>query len=190
MQFQLNIPEPVEYTELSNGQSYIRGYFTRFYDGTPQTEYVTPNYTLRISPTALNKTPLDSAELRYNHNPDFVMGNKQTGLQLSVDNQGGYYQHPMDTTDPEFTRVAAKIKKGLIKGSSFKFLSKDKWTVENGTPIVTVEEVTEIEDIGPVNNPAIKGTGAPCVLSVDADAKAEEYKKLMAETQLLLNKYR
>jgi HK97 family phage prohead protease len=171
--------------ELQDNNTYLSGYFTKFYDGNPANEYVMPKFNLRIKPNALDQvlSKNENVELRYNHNKDFVLGDMTTGLKLSKDAFGGLYSHPYDANDPEFVRVKSKIDKELIKGSSLQFDAKTSWDFDNGRRILYVEEIEHIVDVGPVLHPAIQGTGKPLVLSIDADKQLAEIERLWAETE-------
>lgn len=107
------------------------------------------------------RRPLETRAL-FNHDANFPLARYPDTLTLSVDEVGLRYEFPVpDTT---YGRdLAANIKAGIVRGSSFSFtVGKDgeSWSVENGRSIRTVTRVDDLYDIGPVTYPAYPDSDA------------------------------
>lgn len=92
----------------------------------------------------------------FNHNLDILLASRDNGtLDLSVDGTGLAYAMALDMTDPDAQRVAAKVRSGLVKGSSFSFaVRSDEWTTtDSGYPLRTLTDVV-LYELGPVASPA------------------------------------
>jgi ABC-2 type transport system ATP-binding protein len=65
-----------------------------------------------------------------NHNVDWLLGTTLSGtLRLSVDGTGLPYEVDLDMTDPDAQRIAAKVAKRKMLGSSFSFRAiEDAWS--------------------------------------------------------------
>jgi HK97 family phage prohead protease len=97
-----------------------------------------------------------------NHNVDWLLGTTLSGtLRLSVDGTGLPYEVDLDMTDPDAQRIAAKVAKRKMLGSSFSFRAiEDAWsTTDQGFPLRRLLAV-ELFDVGPVTNPAYLDTQA------------------------------
>lgn len=97
-----------------------------------------------------------------NHNVDWLLGTTMSGtLRISVDGTGLPYEVDLDMTDPDAQRIAAKVAKRKMLGSSFSFRAiEDAWsTTEQGFPLRRLLAV-ELFDVGPVTNPAYLDTQA------------------------------
>jgi HK97 family phage prohead protease len=161
MQIEYNNTDDVAIIEQKDGKQYIQGYAARFYNGSADTECKRGGRVERIRPDAFDGViDAPEVELRFNHNADFVLGNRETGLQLRKDNRGIIYTHPYDSTDPEHTRVKSKIDKHLIRGSSWKGTAQIEWDEEGNDRIMWITSVMELEDVSPVDRPAVKGSSA------------------------------
>jgi HK97 family phage prohead protease len=92
----------------------------------------------------------------WNHNLDALLATTESGtLVLATDERGLSYAMTLDPTDPDAQRVAAKVRSGMVKGSSFSFAVRaDSWgTTEQGFPLRTLEDVV-LYELGPVASPA------------------------------------
>jgi HK97 family phage prohead protease len=92
----------------------------------------------------------------WNHNLDALLATTDSGtLRLATDGRGLSYSMDLDPTDPDAQRVAAKVRSGMVKGSSFSFAVRaDAWTTtEQGFPLRTLEDVV-LYELGPVASPA------------------------------------
>jgi HK97 family phage prohead protease len=181
--------------ERGDGTSYLSGYASVWYDGTSGTEYhLGGNRYERIDPRAFDKVIQEkqNVEARFNHSQDFILGDVATGtLELRSDKRGLHYRVPFDAQDPDMLKVRSKIKKGLIKGSSFGFIpAKIEWRSEGDKHVGTVREVLVLRDVGPVNNGAYKGTTAE-YRSEAIERSYDEWlnnEKMKSETEARLKK--
>ena len=92
----------------------------------------------------------------FNHNLDILLATRDSAtLDLSVDATGLAYAMQLDMTDPDAQRVAAKVKSGLVKGSSFSFAVRaDEWsTTDSGFPLRRILDCV-LYELGPVASPA------------------------------------
>lgn len=113
----------------------------------------------QVAPSAFDET-LSRAERNvlgaWNHNLDTLLATTESGsLVLATDERGLSYAMNLDPTDPDAQRVAAKVRSGMVKGSSFSFAVRaDDWsTTEQGFPLRTLEDVV-LYELGPVASPA------------------------------------
>lgn len=143
----------------------IVGYASVFYDGTPETEYeLWAGVVERIAPTAFDEAlarPDDVVGL-FNHRPDNLLARSSSGdLRLKVDKRGLAYEIDVDPTDPDHTRVVAKLERGNLTGSSFAFIAtSETWTEdEAGQEVRTINSV-RLYDVSPATYPAYDGTTA------------------------------
>lgn len=166
MQITRYTEDTTEIKRQANGKEYIGGYGAVFYNHSPETEYETPDgFIERIDPEAFNDSLLSGQpiESRFNHSREFVLGRSDLGTaQFSVDQKGLRYAVPYDANDPDHQKVRAKIKKGLIKGSSFcGSVSQDDIEIKRSAnkTIVTIKKIN-LKEAGPVDQPAYSGTDA------------------------------
>ncbi|MCE9556771.1 MAG: HK97 family phage prohead protease [Planctomycetes bacterium] len=160
----------------------IAGIAAVFYDGTERTEFAldpgSPNrrrVVERIMPSAFDAVLVDVSgnDTRglFNHSSDHLLGRRSAGtLRLSKTPRGLAYAITYDPTDPDHQRVAAKLKRGDLKGSSFGFTvqeSGQRFSVENGIGVIEIRSVKYLRDVSPVTFPAYAGTDAG-LRSVDA----------------------
>jgi HK97 family phage prohead protease len=101
------------------------------------------------------KKPLQTRAL-WNHDANFPLARYPETLRLTVDDIGLRYEFPVpDTT---YGRdIAANIRAGIVKGSSFAFqVAKggDEWSVEEGRSVRTIKAVDSLIDVSPTTFPA------------------------------------
>ncbi len=92
----------------------------------------------------------------WNHNLDTLLATTESGtLVLATDERGLSYSMQLDPSDPDAQRVAAKVRSGMVRGSSFSFAVRaDSWdTTDSGFPLRTLEDVV-LYELGPVASPA------------------------------------
>jgi HK97 family phage prohead protease len=174
-----------------NGTKEISGYGALFYTGEPGTEYpLGDNLFERIQPGAFDKCLASgkNVAITYNHSRDFVLGDTEHGAVVRCDNMGLRYSVPFDPQDPDHQKVASKIHKGLVKGSSFAATNpKYRFEQENGKDIAWITSVDVLRDCSVVNDPAYKA--APAMLrSEELDSQYKEWLRLKAETEKRLQK--
>ena len=98
----------------------------------------------------------------FNHDENQLLGATDAGtLRLEADDIGLRYEIDLNMSDPDAQRVAAKVARGDLRGSSFKFRPDkdgDEWgETEQGYPLRTLKSVA-LFDVGPVTSPAYLGT--------------------------------
>lgn len=167
----------------------IRGYASVFYDGSPETEYVLWEGAVeRIDPQAFDRALKERHDARalYNHNPDNLLGRVSAGtLELSVDRRGLAYRIDYDPQDPDHVKVARKVERKDLTGSSFAFIAtREEWSKEDEKEVRTIKDLT-LYDVGPVSFPAYEGTRVGFRSATDnheARASHEQW-KLREETE-------
>lgn len=101
------------------------------------------------------KKPLQTRAL-WNHDANFPLARYPETLRLTVDDIGLRYEFPVpDTT---YGRdIAANIRAGIVKGSSFAFQvapGGDEWSMEEGRSVRTIKKVDSLIDVSPTTFPA------------------------------------
>lgn len=157
---------PIEDREGEEDQKPIRvqGYAAVFYDGTPKTEYpLWPGTTERIMPEAFDRALSEGDDVRalFNHDANVLLGRTtaQT-LILTKDKRGLRYEFDVDWRDSDHVKVARKIERGDLTGSSFSFKVRkggQDW-IEKGNN--TYRQIRDVKpfDVGPVTFPAYEAT--------------------------------
>lgn len=95
-----------------------------------------------------------------NHDVNMLLGDTSSGtLTVGADERGLQYGVDMDPADPDHQKVMAKVRKKMLRGSSFAFRTvDDHWSeTEQGFPLRTLRAV-ELFDVGPVTMPAYPST--------------------------------
>jgi HK97 family phage prohead protease len=121
------------------------------------------DFVERIDPAAFGivserrgrKKPLETRAL-WNHDPNYPLARFPGTLSMRVDDVGLRYEFPVpDTT---YGRdIAANIRAGIVKGSSFSFTvpsGGDSWAIEDGRSVRTINRIDSLLDVGPVTFPA------------------------------------
>lgn len=153
----------------------IAGVAAVYYDGTRGTEFVLDpggqgrrKVVERILPGAFDKVIRESnvndTRALFNHNSDHLLGRRSAGtLTLQNTPKGLAYSIRFDASDPDHQRVAAKMQRGDLKGSSFAFTvgaNGMERKIEGDTGVVEIRGVDKLYDVGPVTFPAYAGTDA------------------------------
>ena len=99
----------------------------------------------------------------FNHSEDRLLGSVESDtLRVEVDDVGLRYEIDLDLDDPDARSVASKVRRGLLRGSSFSFRltpGGDEWSeTEQGFPLRSLVAVERTQDVGPVTFPAYKIT--------------------------------
>lgn len=95
-----------------------------------------------------------------NHDLNWLIGTTESGtLTVETDDIGLRYEMALDLADPDAVRLAAKVKAGKMRGSSFSFATReDDWsTTDQGFPLRRLLAV-ELYELGPVASPAYLST--------------------------------
>lgn len=166
------IDSPIELRANDDGTKELTGYAAVFYrKGDPGTQYRLWEDTVeRIDPSAFASAlkRKDDARGLFNHDPSMLLGRVGAGtLKLEVDKTGLRYSIPFDESDPDHQRVARKLERGDLTGSSFAFrATKTEWIMEDDKEqkgktreIRTIKDL-ELFDVGPVTYPAYQATTA------------------------------
>jgi HK97 family phage prohead protease len=147
-------------SEGETEREWIVGYAAKF--GVNSLE-IDGSFIERIDPGAFGivaerrgrKKPLETRAL-WNHDPNYPLARYPGTLDLSVDGVGLRYEFPVP--DTSYGRdLAANIRAGIVKGSSFSFTvpsGGDSWAVEDGRSVRTIQRIDTLLDVGPVTYPA------------------------------------
>lgn len=171
-------PQSIELvrSETSEAQ-YLSGYFVKWYDGTPATEYKQGDVYERIAPTALD-TLLRSnppVEVWYEHDNTVTLGSTEDGnVSIHTDNIGAYHLTRFDPHDPDHTKTLAKIKNKWIRGMSFRANGKQKLTRDGNKWISTITQFDRLAEISYCRKPCYKGTSAFVRSEIDRYQKTQE----------------
>jgi HK97 family phage prohead protease len=155
----------VQIIERADDPPMIEGYAAVYYDPTDEgTEYeLWEGAKERIAPGAFDRAIADAQDVigAFNHNRHDVLGRVSADtLTLEADNRGLRYAIPMDAEDPDHTRLAAKLRRGDVRGSSFAFMpTQVRWEKVGDLEIRTIEDL-DLIDVGPVTEPAYTATSA------------------------------
>ena len=110
-----------------------------------------------------------------------VLAKYPESLKVGTDSTGLWYEYEHDPADPDHQSVMAKIRRGVVKGSSFMFdLEEDGFTVEKRGNMAyrMVTKISVLYDVGPVVRPAYLDTTA-LARSVDAVFGTEKEENLL-----------
>lgn len=112
-------------------------------------------YVEQVDPGAFRDLDALDVVCLFNHDDSAVLGRTGVNLTLTSDAAGLDYTCRMFTDDPTAMAIAAKIRNGLVRQSSFGFYAtEDEWTLtEQGFPLRTVLRATLV-DVSPVTRPA------------------------------------
>jgi HK97 family phage prohead protease len=144
------------------GANVLHGYAAVFYrDNDPGTEYeLRQGLKERVTATAFNKAITAERDVKAMWNHKDLLGSRDNGtLRLSIDQRGLKYE--IDLPDTQAGRdVATLVERGDVRGSSFGFLAKKAPIQRGATHSIRSIEEAELLDVGPVAEPAYKGTTA------------------------------
>ena len=121
------------------------------------------DFVERLAPTAFGlvaerrgrKKPLQTRAL-WNHDPNFPLARYPETLRLTVDDVGLRYEFPVPDTSYG-KDIAANIRAGIVKGSSFAFQvaqGGDEWSMEEGRSVRTIKRIDSLIDVSPTTFPA------------------------------------
>lgn len=158
--------EGIEVREgTDGGPSYLGGYAAVFNQETIIEGPHGQRWRERIAPGAFDGViGRDDVIAAVNHDAKMVLGRSRKGtLALSVDGHGLRYDVKLPNTTLA-RDTAESVRRGDYPGSSFKFaVSEDgiravKPSGRNDLPLVIIERVSSLRDVGPVTFPAYEGT--------------------------------
>jgi HK97 family phage prohead protease len=145
----------------------------------------------RILPGAFDRAIKESHDARalFNHDSSLLLGRiSSKTCRLSVTSEGLAYEIDEDPKDPDHQRVAAKIDRGDVTGSSFAFIPRkvswEELKQDDGWLYVRNIHDVDLFDVGPVTWPAYEATTA----GRGADAKSnrhdpQEFAELLRERE-------
>ncbi len=162
----------------------IRGYGSVFYnESDPGTEYwLWSDIVERVMPGAFDELLASNPDVRglFNHDSNYVLGRTTAGTcRLSVDTVGLYYECDESPNDPDWQRVAEKITRGDVNGSSYSFIpgstiwEETKDANDNYVWIRWIKTVDMVYDVGPVTFPAFTAaTSSRSTMTVEHPERA------------------
>jgi hypothetical protein len=166
----------VRLEKRDDGKRYVKGYAAVFYkEGRSETEYQLFNDLYeRIIPGAFKDAVKDDdVRALLNHDPNLLLARTGNGLTLKEDDTGLFYEFPIDENDPDHLRVAAKLERGDLSGSSFGFEPIERRFIEfRDFDVVELAKV-RLYDVSPATFPAYEGTSVG-LRSVDGIEKIKE----------------
>jgi HK97 family phage prohead protease len=160
--------EPVTFEQAEGSIGQISGYAAVFNEETLIKAEGGVAWRERLHPDAFNDVLAGGGERdtigAFNHKAEFLLGRTSSGtLRLSRDAHG--LRYVIDLPDTGAGRdVQALVKRGDLKGSSFRFaVSEGGFSiVERGRPgeppLLQVNRIKSLMDVGPVSEPAYEGT--------------------------------
>jgi len=100
----------------------------------------------------------DDVRALMNHDPNMLLARSGNGLTLKDDETGLFYEFPIDENDPDHLRVAAKLERGDMSGSSFGFeVLERRWIEFKDYDVLEIITV-RLYDVSPCTFPAYEGT--------------------------------
>lgn len=151
-----------ELRSAENGVRQIVGYAAVF----NREAVIAGNFRERVLPGAFREAiAADDVRGLFNHNPSQIIGRSKAGtLRAYEDEVGLRYEIDLNADDPEAMSIAAKVQRGDVSGSSFRFVvSRDGYQIvaaerAGDLPLRSISRVTELIDVGPVTFPAYDET--------------------------------
>lgn len=165
----------VRIEERKDGGKILSGYAAVYFRADdPGTQYrLGDDYMERIAPGAFDVALKsdDDVICCFNHDPSLILGRRSSGtLRLAADSIGLRYEADLNPDDPEHVSIAAKVKRGDVKGSSFAFTPREggqSFHKEKGVRYRTLESL-KLYDASPVSVPAYQSTSAGLRAAGDA----------------------
>jgi len=134
--------------------------------GVPSLDGAVGEFTERVAPRAFTKA-LERQDAGgvicralWNHNDNFPLGRYPSTLHLAQDDEGLRFEFPVSRASYA-ADLLGNIEDGIVQGNSYSFVcSRDSWSVDReGRHLRTVEEVSDLWDVGPVTYPAFGDHG-------------------------------
>lgn len=167
----------VHIEKREDGKRYIAGYAAVFYrkdDAKTEYQLYTDLYE-RILPGAFNDAVKeDDVRALLNHDPSLLLARTGNSLKLKEDSVGLWYEFPVDENDPDHLRVAAKLERGDLSGSSFGFVPVERRFVEYEDYDVVELAKVRLYDVSPATFPAYEGTSVGIRSADGIDAIVKE----------------
>lgn len=179
MEIRNDKPVKIEKRDGDEGPGTLVGYAGVYYqEGNPATEFAHPGgFTERFAKGAFDGVEGRDIKAGYNHSLERVpLGRTPNTLRLRSDSIGLRYE--VDLPDTQSGReMAVAVERGDVRGSSLEFLPADggqKRFVDDGRAIREISKA-DIFQVGPVDNPAYKGTSV--ILRSEEQAADEAWLK-------------
>ncbi len=139
--------------------AHIIGYAARFNKDSVDLGWGGMKVIEQIAPGAFKEALKDSdVRALKNHDPNLLLGREPTTLQLTENSRGLKF----DVTAPDTTTgrdTVEEVRRGDITGCSFSFTVKsDTWDERDDGMYRTINEFSQIFDVGPVTFPAYPDT--------------------------------
>lgn len=190
----------VKLDRRADNKASFKGLAAVYYrEGDAGTEYWLWNDMVeRIMPGAFDRAIKEQHDARglFNHDANQLLGRVSSGtLSLSLATDGLAYDIPFDQADSDHQRVAAKIDRGDVNGSSFAFIPRvvawEEVKQEDGSYLYirTIKDV-DLYDVGPVTWPAYEATtaGRSGTPAGAGESRSSELQQLIAERESYLRK--
>lgn len=168
------------------------GYAAVFYrEGDESTEYRPfSGMVERVMPGAFRNVISQGDEVLglVNHDMAQVLGRRSAGT-LTIDEDKIGLRYKLTLADTTLARdTAANVRHGNFGGSSIGFRAAEdgiKRTSDDGDVVRTITDVATLRDVGPVTEPAFRGTSvmARCAKLLEVEYLAELRDARMAELQ-------
>ena len=170
-------------------QEWIVGYAAKFgvtsLDLGDFVERLDPGAFSLVSERRGRKKPLQTRAL-WNHDPNFPLARYPETLRLTVDDIGLRYEFPVpDTTYGK--DIAANIRAGIVKGSSFAFQvaqGGDEWSMEEGRSVRTIKRIDSLIDVSPTTFPAYPDSDVAVAKRSYDQFRQEQMRRFVVTTDL------
>lgn len=104
----------------------------------------------------------DNVALLFNHDPSQILARTVSkNLRLSEDSRGLVVDADVDESDPDWTRLLAKMKRGDVSQMSFGFSVRpggQDWAKDDEGQVIRTLKKVRLFDVSPVTNPAYPQT--------------------------------
>ena len=171
------VARKTEIEERSDGSLVLTGYAAVFYrDGDESTQFrLWPGAVERVTPGAFSRTLKEGRSVALlNHDDNHVQGAPSAGTARGEETDIGLrYEIDLDPEDPFDRRLAKRVQRGDISGSSFGFIDQDRSWDRGGSEEVRHLVNVDLIDFGPVTYPAYSGTTTEVAQRSRADWDAE-----------------
>jgi len=173
--------DKVQLSKEDNGEEWIVGYAAVFHDGTEDTEYeLMEGLRTKFTPKSFEGVKFNEVLASYDHDYAQLLGRYPDTLKLDLTSRGLLYKIKFNANDPDHQKVKAKIEGGYLKGSSLTFYTKYVNFSEGKNYDTAEYQVVSLEEVGPVANPAFKGTSAVMLSKDSAESTQNQLKEFKA----------
>ncbi|WP_254513852.1 HK97 family phage prohead protease [Anatilimnocola floriformis] len=161
----------VQITQQDDGGEYFRGYAAVWFNrSNPGTTCIRGGMHYRVNRHAFDKVITSKLQIPiwYNHDDNYIL---DPAGEITPDDFGMAYSLRFDADDPDHAKVRAKIRKGIVQGSSWQ--GECAYNEYREGPYL-VREIVDIDPTGRVefsivNSPGFKAANTGTSFSVVAD---------------------